>query len=114
MNPRTLAFAVCCLTAVGSSRLRVRTEGAAAAPARACAGRYSRAPPPPPAMPPGLTAAQQRVAKVQTALNANGAQLDVDGKMGAKTRDALKAYQSAHNLKPTGHPDAATLKSLGG
>jgi peptidoglycan hydrolase-like protein with peptidoglycan-binding domain len=65
-------------------------------------------------MPAGLTAAQQRVAKIQTALNANGAQLDVDGKMGAKTRDALKAYQSAHHLRPTGHPDAATLKSLGG
>ena len=48
-------------------------------------------------MPHDLTAAQQRVAKVQTALNANGAQLDVDGKMGAKTRDALKAYQSAHH-----------------
>jgi peptidoglycan hydrolase-like protein with peptidoglycan-binding domain len=65
-------------------------------------------------MPAGLTTAQQRVAKVQTALNANGAQLEVDGKMGAKTRDALKAYQSAHQLKPTGHPDAATMKALGG
>ena len=48
-------------------------------------------------MPAGLTAAQQRVAKIQTALNANGAQLDVDGKMGARTVAALKAYQSAHN-----------------
>ena len=47
------------------------------------------------------------------ALNANGAQLDVDGKMGAEDRDALKAYQSAHNLKPTGQPDAATVKALG-
>ena len=56
----------------------------------------------------------QRVAKLQMALNANGAQLDVDGRMGAKTRDALKAYQSAHGLKPTGRADAATVKALGG
>ena len=48
------------------------------------------------------------------ALNANGAQLDVDGKMGPKTVDALKAYQQQHNLKPTGRVDAATMKALGG
>ena len=38
----------------------------------------------------------------------------IDGKMGPKTRDALKTYQSAHSLKPTGRPDAATVKALGG
>lgn len=65
-------------------------------------------------MPAHLTPAQQRVAKLQMALNANGAQLDVDGRMGPKTRDALKTYQSAHNLKSTGRPDAATVKALGG
>jgi peptidoglycan hydrolase-like protein with peptidoglycan-binding domain len=65
-------------------------------------------------MPANLTPAQQRIAKIQMGLNANGAQLDVDGKMGAKTRAALKAYQSAHKLKPTGQPDAATYKALGG
>jgi localization factor PodJL len=65
-------------------------------------------------MPANLTPAQQRVAKLQMALNSNGAQLDVDGKMGAKTRDALKAFQSSHNLKPTGRADAATVKALGG
>jgi len=64
-------------------------------------------------MPANLTPAQQRVAKLQMALNANGAQLQVDGKMGSQTRDALKAFQSAHSLKPTGKPDAATLKALG-
>ena len=42
-------------------------------------------PPPPPAMPSGLTPAQQHVAKLQMALNANGAQLTVDGKMGPAT-----------------------------
>ncbi|MEJ0017714.1 MAG: peptidoglycan-binding domain-containing protein [Acetobacteraceae bacterium] len=72
------------------------------------------APPPPPAMPANLTPAQQRVAKLQMALNANGAQIDVDGKMGGKTVTALKDFQKAHNLRPTGHVDAATLKALGG
>jgi len=74
------------------------------------------APPPAPApsMPAGLSPAQQRVAKLQMALNANGAQLQVDGRMGSATRAALKSYQSAHKLKPTGQPDSATVKSLGG
>jgi peptidoglycan hydrolase-like protein with peptidoglycan-binding domain len=113
MNPRTLAFAVCCLAAVGLAGCGSEPK-APAPPPPVPVPVATPAPPPPSAMPTGLTTAQQRVAKVQTALNANGAQLDVDGKMGAKTRDALKAYQSAHQLKPTGHPDAATLKSLGG
>jgi len=65
-------------------------------------------------MPANLTPAQQRVAKLQMALNSNGAQLDVDGKMGPKTADALKAFQQQHNLKVTGRPDAATVKALGG
>jgi peptidoglycan hydrolase-like protein with peptidoglycan-binding domain len=64
-------------------------------------------------MPANLTPAQQRVAKLQMALNSNGAQIDVDGKMGPATHDALKTYQSAHQLKPTGRVDAATRKSLG-
>jgi localization factor PodJL len=104
MNPRSLAFAVCCLATVGLAGCGSDPKAPAPPPPV----------PPPPAMPHDLTAAQQRVAKVQTALNANGAQLDVDGKMGAKTRDALKAYQSAHHLRPTGQPDAATMKALGG
>jgi len=65
-------------------------------------------------MPAHLTPAQQRVAKLQMALNSHGAQLDVDGRMGPKTRDALKAFQNAHSLKPTGRPDAATVKALAG
>jgi peptidoglycan hydrolase-like protein with peptidoglycan-binding domain len=64
-------------------------------------------------MPSNLTPAQQRVAQLQMALNANGAQLQVDGRMGAQTRAALKTYQSAHKMKPTGQPDAATRKALG-
>lgn len=64
-------------------------------------------------MPANLTPAQQRIAKVQTALNANGAQLTVDGRWGGKTSAALRAYQHEHSLKPTGKMDAATAKALG-
>jgi peptidoglycan hydrolase-like protein with peptidoglycan-binding domain len=71
------------------------------------------APPPPPAMPANLTPAQQRVAKVQMALNSNGAQLTVDGKWGPQSSAALKSYQQAHSLKPTGKMDGATAKALG-
>jgi peptidoglycan hydrolase-like protein with peptidoglycan-binding domain len=64
-------------------------------------------------MPANLTPGQQRVAKVQMALNASGAQLTVDGKWGPQTAAALKAYQKAHGLKPSGHIDGATSKALG-
>lgn len=84
------------------------------APPPAPAPVAAPAPPPAPMMPAGLTPAQQHVAKIQMALNANGAQLQVDGKWGPKTSAALKSYQSAHNLKPTGKPDGATMKALGG
>ena len=50
---------------------------------------------------------------MQTALNNNGAQLTVDGKIGPQTRAALVAYQHQHNLKATGRLDTATGKSLG-
>lgn len=56
---------------------------------------------------------QQPVAKAQMALNSNGAQLDVDGKMGPKTIAALKSYQSSRHLKTTGRLDTATAKALG-
>jgi peptidoglycan hydrolase-like protein with peptidoglycan-binding domain len=60
-----------------------------------------------------MSAQQSRVAKVQTALNATGAQLDVDGRMGSKTVAAVKSFQQHHNLKATGKVDAATAKALG-
>jgi peptidoglycan hydrolase-like protein with peptidoglycan-binding domain len=37
----------------------------------------------------------------------------VDGAMGARTREALKSFQSASNLKPTGTLDAETAEKLG-
>jgi peptidoglycan hydrolase-like protein with peptidoglycan-binding domain len=57
---------------------------------------------------------QQKVAQLQTQLNAAGAQLTVDGKMGPATRAALRDFQKAHHLKVTGRPDAATMRALGG
>ena len=113
MNARTLAFAVCCLAAAGLAGCADQNPpppppAQAAAPAPA-------PPPPPPAMPANLTPAQQRVAKVQMALNTNGAtpQLDVDGKWGSKTGAALKAFQAAHGLKATGKMNGITAKALG-
>jgi peptidoglycan hydrolase-like protein with peptidoglycan-binding domain len=54
----------------------------------------------------------QRVERLQTALNANGAQLTVDGKMGPKTSAALTAFQQAHGLKVTGRIDKETMAAL--
>lgn len=113
MNPRTLAFAVCCVAAAGLAGCS-SSQNAPPPPAPAPVAAPAPPPPPPPAMPAHLTPAQQRVAKVQMALNANGAQLDVDGRMGPKTVAALKAFQQQHNLKATGRVDAATMKALGG
>lgn len=53
------------------------------------------------------------VKAIQEALNKGGAKLSVDGHLGKKTREALKAYQSAHGLKATGHPDKKTREALG-
>ena len=53
------------------------------------------------------------VKALQTALNKNGAAIKVDGKMGPGTRAALKKYQSANGLAPSGRDDAATRAKLG-
>lgn len=111
MNKAKLAFTVCCIATIG---LAGCASEKAPPPPPAPAPVAAPAPPPPPAMPANLTPAQQRVAHLQMALNSNGAQLDVDGKMGSKTVTALKDFQKSHNLKPTGKVDAATMKALGG
>ncbi|HLJ04958.1 MAG TPA: peptidoglycan-binding domain-containing protein [Acetobacteraceae bacterium] len=111
MNTRNLVFAVCCIAVSGLAACSQPAPPPPPPPAPAPVA--APAPPPPPAMPANLTPAQQKVAKVQMALNANGATLDVDGKWGSKTSTALKAFQSAHKLKPTGHMDGATAKALG-
>ena len=91
----------------------------AAAPAPAPAPAPAAAPaPPPPAAPAAMPMRRHMshnefVSSVQTALNSNGAQLAVDGRMGPKTAAALRSYQRAHHLHVTGHPDRATVKALG-
>ena len=67
------------------------------------------------AMPAAKSAAPaaDRVKAAQNALNRSGARLDVDGKMGPKTRAALKDYQSKNGLQATGSLDSATRAKLG-
>jgi peptidoglycan hydrolase-like protein with peptidoglycan-binding domain len=56
----------------------------------------------------------ENVKKVQTALKDKGQDPGpIDGVMGPKTKAAIKAYQSANNMKATGRLDPETAKSLG-
>ena len=51
---------------------------------------------------------------VQVALKAHGHDPGpIDGVMGRRTQDALRAYQTAQHLKVTGRIDEATLDKLG-
>jgi hypothetical protein len=52
------------------------------------------------------------VAQLQQALNRAGAKLTVDGGYGPATTSAVKSWQSAHKLKPTGVTDLATWLTL--
>lgn len=54
----------------------------------------------------------QEISAVQTALNANGEKVKVDGKWGKLSRAALKDYQKSRGMKVNGRLDAATLKAL--
>jgi peptidoglycan hydrolase-like protein with peptidoglycan-binding domain len=113
MIKRTLGLVVCFSAAVGIAGC---ASNPPPPPPPAPAPMAAPAPPPappPPVMPAHLSPSQQHTAKVQIALNANGAQLQVDGKWGPATRAALKTYQSAHQLKPTGLVDEETAKALG-
>ena len=53
-----------------------------------------------------------QVAQLQRALDANGANVRVDGVMGPDTQAALRNYQQLHGLQPTGQLDAQTRTSL--
>jgi peptidoglycan hydrolase-like protein with peptidoglycan-binding domain len=55
---------------------------------------------------------RRTVEEMQTALKASGASITVDGVWGPKTQSTLRAFQTAHNLKPTGHLDRATAEKL--
>lgn len=53
------------------------------------------------------------VAQAQTKLNALGYKVGAaDGKIGAKTRAALKSFQRKHGIAVTGELDAATSEKL--
>jgi peptidoglycan hydrolase-like protein with peptidoglycan-binding domain len=110
MNKPTLALAVCCIAAAGLTGCGSDTSAAPPPPPAPVAA--ATPPPPSPPMKP-MSARQQHIANAQTALNNNGAQLDVDGHMGPKTVAALKTFQQQHNLKATGKLDNATAKVLG-
>ena len=53
------------------------------------------------------------VKAIQEALNAHGAHLKADGKMGKATREAIKAFQKESGLKATGYANKKTREKLG-
>jgi peptidoglycan hydrolase-like protein with peptidoglycan-binding domain len=56
----------------------------------------------------------EQVKAVQQALQDKGHQTgDIDGRMGPKTRAALRAFQQKEGLKSTGRADAETMAKLG-
>jgi hypothetical protein len=58
--------------------------------------------------------AQSDVKKIQEALRDKGTDPGaIDGMMGPKTREAIKSFQAANNIKTTGMIDAETAKQLG-
>ena len=78
------------------------------APAAAPAPVAAPAPAPMKAMMP-----KEKTAALQTALNANGAKLVVDGVAGKKTTAAVAAYQKSKGMKATGKVDPKTAAALG-
>ena len=57
-------------------------------------------------------ASDPAVMSAQDALNKQGASLTADGKMGPKTRAAIRAFQEAAGLTPDGFADADLLTRL--
>lgn len=55
-----------------------------------------------------------RIGEIQAALNRNGFYSgEPSGKMDAKTQEAMRQFQQANGLSPTGKIDALTLQKLG-
>ena len=50
---------------------------------------------------------------IQRALAEKGTKIQADGKMGPRTKQALKKFQAKNGLKPSGVADEATLSKLG-
>jgi peptidoglycan hydrolase-like protein with peptidoglycan-binding domain len=113
MHKHKLALAVCCLAVVGLAACG-SDQNAAPPPPEPAPAPVTAAPPPPPPPPAAKPVTHANHASaVQTALNNNGAHLDVDGRIGPKTVAALKAFQKQHKLKVTGKLDRATARALG-
>jgi peptidoglycan DL-endopeptidase CwlO len=120
MNKCPLALTVCLvmagslLAAPSFAQTQPAPASATPAPAAAAPAASSPAPAASPAKAPSMhvMARKQRVEKLQSALNANGAKLTVDGKMGPRTHAVLLDFQKAHNLKATGRPDRETIAAL--
>jgi peptidoglycan hydrolase-like protein with peptidoglycan-binding domain len=122
-SPVYLAMATALLAAPAFAQAPAQPAPAAAAPAAPAQSTETPATASPPATNPTAAAPghmagshamnrTQRIERAQTALNANGAQLTVDGKMGPKTSAALTAFQQAHGLKVTGRVDKETMAAL--
>ena len=62
----------------------------------------------------GKRGTMEKVKEVQQALKDKGYDPGpVDGAMGARTKDAIKSFQSASNLQPTGTINTETVEKLG-
>ena len=56
----------------------------------------------------------ERISEIQSALATQGAfQGDPNGRWDSSTIDAMKQFQAAHGLNPSGKLDALTLQKLG-
>lgn len=58
-------------------------------------------------------APSEDVLNLQKALNKAGFKIKEDGRIGKRTKAALKKFQKQNGLKVTGKPDAPTLAKLG-
>jgi len=105
-----LAIATCLLAAPGFAQAPA-APATSAPPAAAAPAAPSSATPTTGAKTHAM-GRMERVEKLQAALNAKGAALTVDGKMGPKTHAALMDFQKAHGLKTTGRPDKETIAAL--
>lgn len=56
---------------------------------------------------------QSTIREAQEKLSDEGFDVNADGLMGPETESAVKRYQNANNLEPTGWLDQSTLNSLG-
>jgi peptidoglycan hydrolase-like protein with peptidoglycan-binding domain len=54
------------------------------------------------------------IQEIQTALNAHGAKIDVDGDLGPQTLAAILTFQAAHGLTADGVVGQLTLAALKG